>query len=62
MEATGSLRSPVAFYFMAPQLAQYAALVELAANYFAAGYEFYTPIALRLDDQAALRTRFGNGE
>jgi hypothetical protein len=35
--------------------------VELAANYFAAGYEFYTPLALRADDQAALQARFGDG-
>ena len=42
--------------------AQYASLVEFAANYFAAGYEFYTPMALRVDDQAALRARFGGGQ
>jgi len=49
--------------FCADQLspAQYASLVELAANYFAAGYEFYTPIALHPEDQAALRARFGDG-
>ena len=40
---------------------QYASLVELAANYFSSGYEFYTPIALRFEDQAALRTRYGEG-
>jgi hypothetical protein len=39
--------------------AQYASPVELTANYFTAGYEFYTPIALRVDDQTALRARFG---
>jgi hypothetical protein len=38
--------------------AQYDALVQLAAHYFGAGYEYYTPIALRPDDQAALRDRF----
>ena len=42
--------------------AQYASLVQLALNYFAAGYEFYTPMALRVDDQAALRARFGRGK
>ena len=41
--------------------AQYASLAELAANYFAAGYEFYAPIALRAEDQAALRARFAGG-
>jgi hypothetical protein len=41
--------------------AQYAALVELAANYFAVGYEFYLPSALRVEDQAALRARFEGG-
>jgi hypothetical protein len=38
---------------------QYASLAALTANYFAAGYEFYTPMALRAEDQAALRARFG---
>ena len=37
---------------------QYHALVHLTWNYFAAGYEFYTPLALRFDDQALLRARF----
>ena len=37
---------------------QYASLVSIVANYFAAGYEFYTPMALSSDDQAALRARF----
>ena len=37
---------------------QYASLVGLVASYFAAGYEFYTPIALHSDDQTALRARF----
>ena len=41
--------------------AQYSSLVELASNYFAAGYEFYMPSALRPEDQKALRTRFGSG-
>jgi hypothetical protein len=33
-------------------------LTELVGNYFHAGYEFYTPLALKPDDQAALRARF----
>ena len=37
---------------------QYLAPVEFTANYFAAGYEFYTPLALRVRDQDALRMRF----
>lgn len=41
--------------------AQYSSLVELASNYFAAGYEFYMPSALRPEDQKALRARFGSG-
>ena len=40
---------------------QYASLLEFASSYFAAGYEFYTPSALRVDDQAALRAQFGRG-
>ena len=38
---------------------QYESLKELVGNYFHAGYEFYTPSALKPDDQAALRARFG---
>ena len=37
---------------------QYEALRELVGNYFHAGYEFYTPLVLKPDDQAALRARF----
>ena len=33
-------------------------LKELVGNYFHAGYELYTPLALRPDDQAGLRARF----
>jgi hypothetical protein len=40
---------------------QYESLAELASNYFAAGYEFYTPAALRAEDQDALRARFDAG-
>ena len=38
---------------------QYESLKELVGNYFHAGYEFYTPLALKPADQAALRARFG---
>lgn len=38
--------------------AQYESLKELVGNYFHAGYEFYTPSALKPEDQAALRDRF----
>ena len=38
---------------------QYEALKELVGNYFHAGYEFYTPLVLKPDDQSALRARFG---
>jgi hypothetical protein len=46
--------------FMVDQLTpdQYRSLVELISNYFSAGYEFYTPMALKPDDQALLRARF----
>ena len=37
---------------------EYAALAELTENYFAAGYEFFTPMALRFEEQEALRRRF----
>jgi hypothetical protein len=37
---------------------QYNALVTLTESYFAAGYEWFTPLALRLTDQDALRMRF----
>jgi hypothetical protein len=37
---------------------QYASVVELASNYFGAGYEFYTPAALGAEDQEMLRARF----
>ena len=37
---------------------QYQSLKELVGNYFHAGYEFYTPLALKPDDQASLRARF----
>jgi hypothetical protein len=37
---------------------QYASLVMLATSYFAAGYEFFAPAALRPEDQERLRARF----
>lgn len=38
--------------------AEYDALFQLTENYFAAGYEFFTPMALWAEDQLALRRRF----
>jgi hypothetical protein len=38
--------------------AQYSLLVEFVSNYFGAGYEFFTPLALRVEDQLRLRARF----
>lgn len=38
--------------------AQYNALVTLTESYFAAGYEWFTPLALRPTDQDTLRKRF----
>jgi hypothetical protein len=37
---------------------QYESLKEFVSNYFHAGYEFYVPMALKPEDQAALRARF----
>ena len=37
---------------------QYSALVTLTESYFAAGYEWFTPLALRPSDQDTLRMRF----
>ena len=37
---------------------QYNALVTLTESYFATGYEWFTPLALRPSDQDALRMRF----
>ena len=41
---------------------EYSAVVELTTNYFTAGYGFFTPMALHVEDQAALRARFGAGD
>ena len=38
--------------------AQYSALVTLTESYFAAGYEWFTPLGLRPADQDTLRKRF----
>jgi hypothetical protein len=38
--------------------AQYDALVTVTESYFAAGYEWFTPSALRTTDQDSLRMRF----
>jgi hypothetical protein len=38
---------------------QYNALVTLTDSYFAAGYEWFEPLALRQADQDTLRMRFG---
>jgi hypothetical protein len=40
--------------------AQYDALVTLTESYFAAGYEWFIPLALRPTDQDRLRHRFEN--
>ena len=38
---------------------QYDALVTLTESYFAAGYEWFTPVALKEADQDSLAKRFG---
>ena len=38
---------------------QYAVLVDLTESYFAAGYEYFTPGALKREDQDRPRSRFG---
>jgi len=49
---------PTAFSVEELDAPAYAALRELAESYFAAGNAFFTPFALRADDQVALRARF----
>jgi hypothetical protein len=39
--------------------AQYAVFVDLVESYFVGGYEYFTPTALRIEDQARLDSRFG---
>jgi len=50
---------PTAFAIDQLSESQYAALTLLVESYFVAGYEFFTPEALRIEDQRALRARFG---
>jgi hypothetical protein len=38
---------------------QYAGLIDLVESYFALGYEYFTPGALKPEDQARLTARFG---
>jgi hypothetical protein len=38
---------------------QYTVLVDLVESYFLAGYEYFTPTALRVEDQDRLTSRFG---
>jgi hypothetical protein len=40
---------------------RYAVFVGLVESYFLAGYEFFTPGALRPEDQNRLASRFGGG-
>ena len=37
---------------------QYAGFVGLVESYFLAGYEYFTPIALKVEDQGRLASRF----
>ena len=37
---------------------QYGVLVDLVESYFVGGYEYFTPLALRSEDQARLGSRF----
>lgn len=39
---------------------QYVALTKLVDSYFAAGYEYFTPRALRSEDQQGLNARYGS--
>jgi hypothetical protein len=39
---------------------QYTAFVDLVESYFLAGYEYFTPIALKIEDQGRLGSRFGS--
>jgi hypothetical protein len=38
---------------------QYALFVDLVESYFVAGYEYFTPMALKIEDQGHLESRFG---
>ena len=37
---------------------QYTMLVDLVESYFLAGYEYFPPVALKIEDQDRLRSRF----
>jgi hypothetical protein len=50
---------PSSFRVEALNSTQYDALVTLTESYFAAGYEWFTPVALRAADQDNLAKRFG---
>ena len=41
---------------------QYAALLQFADSYFASGYEYFTPIALRCEDRQQFEMRYRAGE
>lgn len=38
---------------------QYATLVDVVESYFLAGYEYFTPMALKIEDRNRLASRFG---
>jgi hypothetical protein len=50
---------PSHFSLGSPSADQYAVLVDLVRSYFLAGYEYYTPTALKLEDQDRLTSRLG---
>jgi hypothetical protein len=54
----GHQRDPGGFHVDSLNSSQYQALVTLTESYFAAGYEWFTPSALRPIDQETLRIRF----
>lgn len=39
---------------------QYRVLVDLVESYFLAGYEYFTPNALKVEDRSRLASRFGS--
>jgi hypothetical protein len=53
--------SPDRAGFLVTQLSetQYGALTQLVDSYFAAGYEYFLPLALRSEDQQVLTARYG---
>ncbi len=40
---------------------QYTALLQLVETYFVIGYEYFTPLALRVEDRERLETRYRTG-